>query len=268
MDGSQVFDRGIVYLVGAGPGDPELLTVKAQRLLKTADVVVYDRLVSPAILDLVPAGTAKIYAGKATARHHLTQDEINRLLVDLARPGRVVVRLKSGDPGIFGRSGEESAFLEARCVRCETVPGVTAASGCMAALGMPLTHRDHASGVRFVAGHCRGDMPLDLNWPTLADPDTTLVFYMGLAKLDEIARELTAAGLPRTTPAAAIARGTTPNERVCYATLGDLPERVRASGLDAPVLIVVGSVVGLAKVRDAMHQTDQIMPTIREPARA
>jgi uroporphyrin-III C-methyltransferase/precorrin-2 dehydrogenase/sirohydrochlorin ferrochelatase/uroporphyrin-III C-methyltransferase len=232
-----------VYLVGAGPGDPELLTVKAARLLERADAVVYDRLVSDAVLDLVPRGTMRIYVGKATGAHHLSQDEINELLLRLARPGRVVVRLKGGDPFIFGRGSEEAAYLARHSVPFAVVPGITAAAGCAAAAGIPLTHRGLATGVRFLTGHCCAGRGLELDWQSLADPETTLVVYMGLANLPEISARLIAAGLPAATPAAAIASGTTPEQRVCSATLGDLPDRMRAEGLEAPVLIVIGRVV-------------------------
>lgn len=236
----------MVHLVGAGPGDPELLTVKAQRLLREAEVVVYDRLVSPAILELLPRGAARIYVGKAPDAHHMPQDRINALLVKLARAGRRVVRLKGGDPFVFGRGSEEAEVLARHGIPFEVVPGITAASGCTAALGIPLTHRGLATGVRFVTGHCRGGRELDFDWPSLADPDTTLVVYMGLANLPEISRRLIAAGLPADTPVAAIANGTTARQKVCRATLADLPDRVRESGLDAPVLTVIGRVVALA----------------------
>jgi uroporphyrin-III C-methyltransferase/precorrin-2 dehydrogenase/sirohydrochlorin ferrochelatase/uroporphyrin-III C-methyltransferase len=236
----------IVHLVGAGPGDPDLLTMRAVKLLQAADVVVYDRLISPDILALVPTGTAKIFAGKASGAHHLTQDEINELLVRLARPGRVVVRLKGGDPYVFGRGREEAEALAARGVACEVVPGVTAAAGCAAALGIPLTHRGVANGVRFVAGHCRNDGELDYDWAGLADPDTTLVVYMGLATIERILGELVAAGLPAETPVAAISNGTTERERVCVGTLGDIASRITKAGLEAPMLTVIGRVVALA----------------------
>ena len=232
-----------VYLVGAGPGDPELLTLKAARVLGQADVVVYDRLVADGVLDLVPRGAMRIFVGKASAAHHRSQAEINDLLLRLARPGRVVVRLKGGDPFVFGRGSEEAAHLAAHGVPFMAIPGVTAAAGCAAATGIPLTHRGLASGVRFLTGHCRTGVGLDLNWQSLADPDTTLVVYMGLANLPEISARLIAAGLPATTPAAAIASGTTPEQRICSATLCELPERVRAEALQAPVLIVIGRVV-------------------------
>jgi uroporphyrin-III C-methyltransferase/precorrin-2 dehydrogenase/sirohydrochlorin ferrochelatase/uroporphyrin-III C-methyltransferase len=234
-----------VYLVGAGPGDPELLTLKAVRALERADVVVYDRLVSADVLAMVPTGTMRIFVGKACARHAMPQDEINALLVRLARAGHRVVRLKGGDPFVFGRGSEEATHLARHGVAVEVVPGVTAASACCAALGIPLTHRGLASGVRFVTGHSRSGA-LDLDWDRLADPDTTLVIYMGLANLPLIARRLEAAGLAPDTPAAAIAGATLPEQAVCVAPLARLPEAVREAGLAAPVLVVIGRVVALA----------------------
>jgi uroporphyrin-III C-methyltransferase len=232
-----------VHLVGAGPGDPELLTLKAARLLERADAVVYDRLVGDGVLDLVPRGAMRIFVGKASAAHHMSQGEINELLVRLARPGRVVVRLKGGDPFVFGRGSEEAAHLARHGVPFAVIPGVTAAAGCAAAAGIPLTHRGLATGVRFLTGHCRAGAGLDLNWQSLADPDTTLVVYMGLANLPEISARLMAAGLPAGTPAAAIASGTMAEQKVCQASLGELPERVRAEALEAPVLVIIGRVV-------------------------
>jgi uroporphyrin-III C-methyltransferase len=173
----------------------------------------------------------------------MSQGDINDLLVRLARPGRVVVRLKGGDPFIFGRGSEEAAHLARHGVPFAVIPGVTAAAGCAAAAGIPLTHRGLATGVRFLTGHCQAGAGLDLNWQSLADPDTTLVVYMGLANLAEIRDRLIAAGLPATTPAAAIASGTTAEQKVCSATLCELPERVRADDLEAPVLIIIGRVV-------------------------
>ena len=236
-----------VYLVGAGPGDPDLLTIKARRLLGDADVVVYDRLVSPAVLDLVPPGVSRIYVGKAAQQHSMVQEEINALLVKLARSGRMVVRLKGGDPFVFGRGSEEADFLARNGVPFEVVPGITAASGCLAALGIPLTHRGVANGVRFVTGHCGGNEDLDLNWESLADPDTTLVVYMGLANMHVICARLIESGLPAETPAVAIAHGTTPKQMVCRATVATLPETLVAAGIAAPALIVIGRVVELAQ---------------------
>jgi uroporphyrin-III C-methyltransferase len=234
-----------VYLVGAGPGDPELLTIKAARILRGADAVVYDRLVSEGVIDLVPRGATRIYVGKASNAHCLSQSEINDLLVRLARPGRSVVRLKGGDPFIFGRGCEEAAHLAAHGVNFEIVPGITAASGCAAAAGIPLTHRGLATGVRFLTGHCYADGRLNLNWASLADPDTTLVVYMGLANLPEISARLMKAGLPPNTPAAAIAEGTVERQRVLRTTLERLPEEVSEAGFAAPVLLVIGRVVSV-----------------------
>jgi len=235
-----------VYLVGAGPGDPDLLTVKAQRILREAEVVVYDRLVSNQILDLLPTGAKRIYVGKAAGRHYMTQDEINQLLVSLARSGRKVTRLKGGDPFIFGRGSEEAQYLLAHGLTFEVVPGVTSAAGCSAYAGIPLTHRGLATGVRFVTGHCRANLPLDLNWSSLADPETTLVVYMGLGHLPEIARKLMDAGLPGTTPAAVIENGTTARQRRCIDTLAGLPKRVRELDFQTPSLVIIGRVVSLA----------------------
>ena len=232
-----------VYLVGAGPGDPELLTLKAARVLEQADAVVYDRLVSDAVLDLVPRGAMRVYVGKAMGAHHLGQGEINELLLRLARPGRVVVRLKGGDPFIFGRGSEEASHLARHSVPFVIVPGITAASGCAAAAGIPLTHRGLATGVRFLTGHCCDGRGLDLDWQGLADLETTLVVYMGLANLPEISARLIAAGLPPAMPAVAIEKGTTADQRVCEATLADLPATVTSAGLAAPVLVIIGRVV-------------------------
>lgn len=238
--------QGCVYLVGAGPGDPDLLTLKAVRLLEEADVVVYDRLVSDRILEVIPPGTARIYVGKAVGRHSLAQDEINLLLIRLVRAGRRIVRLKGGDPFIFGRGSEEALELARLGLAYEVVPGVTAASACAAALGVPLTHRGLANGVRFVTGHPRNGRPLDLDWSGLADPETTLVLYMGLANIDEISSKLMTAGLDPDTPAVAIADATTSRQRHCFATLERLASEVDQAGLEAPVLTIIGRVVGVA----------------------
>jgi uroporphyrin-III C-methyltransferase/precorrin-2 dehydrogenase/sirohydrochlorin ferrochelatase/uroporphyrin-III C-methyltransferase len=243
---------GKVYLVGAGPGDWELLTLKAHRLLQQADAVIYDRLVSDDVMALVPKGTMRLFVGKSMNHHPIPQAEINRLMARMALSGRTVVRLKGGDPFVFGRGCEESGYLGEHGVPFEVVPGITAASGCTARLGIPLTHRRLATGVRFVTGHRCDEAGLDLDWASLADPKTTLVVYMGLATLGELSRQLIAAGLPADTPAAAIASGTTPDERACCAGLADLSECVRAEGLRSPLLIVIGEVVTLADLwRDA-----------------
>lgn len=239
-------EKATVYLVGAGPGDPDLLTVKALKALEKADVVVYDRLVSSDILDLVGPGVARIFVGKAASNHHMPQEEINELLVKLAQSNHTVVRLKGGDPFIFGRGSEEAEVLAQNNVAFEVVPGVTAASGISAALGVPLTHRGLATGVRFVTGHARAGEELDLNWKSLADEQTTLVFYMGLSSLPDISKNLMDQGLPADTPAAAISKGTTEGQRQCISTLADLPLVVTDLNLPSPVLLVVGKVVGLA----------------------
>ncbi len=240
-------NTAIVYLVGAGPGDPELLTVKARRLLDEADVVVYDRLVSDEIMALIPHGIPRISVGKQPKCHPVPQSEINSLLVSLAREGRKVVRLKGGDPFLFGRGSEEAAFLHRHGVHYHVVPGITSASGCAAAVGLPLTHRGLASGVRYVTGHCRNDIELDLDWRGLADPDTTLVIYMGMANIPQIAVRLIANGLTETTPVVAISDGTRPNQRHVMSTLGEIASAATAARFEGPVLFVVGRVIEMAE---------------------
>ncbi len=236
-----------VYIVGAGPGDPELLTLKAARLLKEAEVVVYDRLVSEEILDLIPSGTTRIFAGKAARDHHMPQLEINELLVSMSESGRTAVRLKGGDSFIFGRGSEEALHLSKYNIPFEIVPGITASAGCGSYAGIPLTHRGMATGVRFVTGHCREGKHLDLNWQSLADPDTTLVIYMGLINIAMIRDELIKAGLPADTPASAIERGTTSQQRTILTTLDELPACIEKAELQAPSLLIIGRVVELAK---------------------
>ncbi len=235
-----------VYLVGAGPGDPDLLTVKALRLIGSVDVIVYDKLVSPAILDLIPVGTTRIFAGKQARDHFMPQEEINDLLVDLARDRRRVMRLKGGDPFVFGRGGEEALHLAAHNIPFEIVPGITSSAGCAAYAGIPLTHRDFAHGVRFVTGHTQGANGLDLNWRSLADPDTTLVVYMGLTNVREIATKLVEAGLSAGMPAAAINQGTRPEQRVLSSTLGGLADEIEKHEISGATLLVIGKVAGLA----------------------
>ena len=239
-------DGSIVYLVGAGPGDPELLTCKARRLIETAGAVVYDRLVADEILDLIPPGVARFNVGKRSGIHPVPQDQINALLVALAKDGRRVVRLKGGDPFLFGRGSEEAAHLAAAGIACEVVPGVTSASGCAAALGVPLTHRGMAEGVRLVTGHCRDDAELDFDWQGLADPDTTLVIYMGFANIGRIAQRLMLHGLPAVTPAVAVCNGTTPRQRHVCATLGTVTAVAGRAGFDGPVLFIIGRTAALA----------------------
>jgi uroporphyrin-III C-methyltransferase len=246
---SDRFETAQVYLVGAGPGDPELLTVKALCAIQQADIIVYDRLVGDEILDLAPAGAQRIFVGKESGRHPVPQHRINALLIGLASPGRTVVRLKGGDPFVFGRGSEEAEELRNHGIPYEVIPGITAASGCLAEVGVPLTHRGMASSVRLVTGHRRADEPLDLNWKSLADPDTTLVLYMALANLPEISDRLIEAGLPPETPAAVICGGTMPGQLLCTGTLADLPQRVLQAGMIPPALIVIGRVAAFARDR-------------------
>ncbi len=243
-------NMGTVYLVGAGPGDPDLLTVKALRLLKSADVAVYDRLISDAILDLVPAGVTRIYVGKQDGRHHMSQPDINRLLVSLARRYRFVVRLKGGDPFVFGRGSEEALVLAREGVPFEVVPGVTAASGCTAYAGIPLTHRELSRQVVFITGRCSGAEPPRIDPGLAADEHCTLVVYMGLGQLPAIVARLIAAGRSPDTPVAVIENGTLASQRRCLGRLDGLPERVREAGIRSPALVVIGRVVGLAPELD------------------
>ena len=235
---------GEVFLVGAGPGDPELITVKAMRLLQEADAIVYDRLANPLLLDYARKHCDLIYVGKKKDQHSLPQDQICALLAALAGCGKKVVRLKGGDPFIFGRGGEEIETLAEHGIPFQVVPGITAASGCASYAGIPLTHRDHAQSVRFIAGHLRSGK-MDLNWPELVQPNQTLVFYMGLNGMETICEQLKQHGLDAQTPAALIEKGTTDRQQVFIGDLNSLPEIVRSAGAKAPTLIIVGHVVSL-----------------------
>jgi len=236
--------QGEVALVGAGPGDPGLLTLRALRALQNADVVLYDRLVSTEVLQLARRDAERIYVGKAAGKAHVSQENINELLVKLAREGKRVCRLKGGDPFIFGRGGEELEALAAQGIRFEVVPGITAAAGCAAYAGIPLTHRDHAQVLTLVTGHCKGETD-KVDWELLSRPAQTVVFYMGLGHLENILARLREHGVPAQRAAAVIEQGTHSNQRVVTATLLDLAQKVRDAGIASPALLIVGEVTRL-----------------------
>jgi len=236
---------GIVHIVGAGPGDPELLTVRALRLLQSADVIVHDRLVGAAILELANPSSRKIFVGKQKSHHAVPQAGINALLVREAQQGRRVVRLKGGDPFIFGRGGEELEYLKRAGVETSVVPGITAATGCAAASGIPLTHRDHAGAVTFVSGHAAAgnDGP---DWATLARSNQTLVFYMTVTTAGVTAKNLIDQGLDPATPAAIVENGTLSDEKTVTGRLADLEILIRDNRITGPALAIIGSVAALA----------------------
>ena len=240
--------QGKVYLVGAGPGDPDLITVRGLKCLRQADVVIYDRLISEALLDEAPPEAERIFVGKAPGYHARPQEEINRLLVERARAGQIVVRLKSGDPFVFGRGGEEAAACAAAGVPCEVIPGVTSAIAVPACAGIPVTHRDVASAFAVVTAHRAGGQS-EPDWSVLARLDT-LVVLMGVRRLPQLTAALMAHGRAAHTPVAVIERGTYPDERVLVGTLGDIARRAAEADIHPPATIVVGEVV---RLRENLH---------------
>ncbi len=260
---------GTVYLVGAGPGDPQLMTIRAVALLEAADVVIYDRLVSDEILEYIPPGTTRVFAGKASRRQGTPQNEINEMLVTMAKKGRKVVRLKGGDPFVFGRGSEEAVYLVDHGIPFEVVPGITASVACAAYAGIPLTHRGLAKSFRVITGHRRDGAALDFNWQELADPETTLVVYMGLANLGLITGELIAAGAPADRPAAAVHKGSTSRQRTIIGSLGNIAQLTEDAGLTAPTLVVIGDVVALHDILKwfPLENEDAAQPALESEAR-
>nr|WP_150303356.1 uroporphyrinogen-III C-methyltransferase [Pseudomonas saliphila] len=242
----QPLRAGEVAIVGAGPGDPGLLTLRALMLIQQADVILYDRLVSPQIMELVNPAAERIHVGKASGCHFVSQEDTNALLVQLALKRRRIVRLKGGDPYIFGRGGEEAEFLVDNNIEFQVVPGITSAAGCASYCGIPLTHRDYSQSVTFVTGHRKSDETLELNWAVLAAPGQTRVFYMGLHNAPTIVRELMAHGLSGDCPVALVERGTTPQQHMAVTTLLDLEATIIRENFQPPTLIIVGEVVRLA----------------------
>ncbi len=236
---------GRVHLVGAGPGDPELLTLRAARRLQEADVVVYDKLVGPEILEYARPEADRIYVGKSKGNHSRSQTEINALMAHHAAQGKIVVRLKGGDPFVFGRGGEEMESLLALGIPVDVVPGITAATGCAAAAGIPLTHRDHAGAVTFVSGHAKDGEPA-LDWAGLARAKQTLVIYMGVSTAGRIADRLIAHGMDPHIPVAVIENGTLPSQKLASGSLGEIETLIAEHRITGPALLVIGSVVGLA----------------------
>lgn len=242
--------NGKVYIIGVGPGDPELMTIKARRIIQEeVDVVVYDRLIPEEILALIPKSVERIYAGKSMHRHCMTQEDIQEVLIEKAKLGLRVGRVKGGDPFIFGRGGEEMLALQEAGIPYEVIPGVTAASACAAEIDVPLTYRNLALGVHFLTGHQQAEPKVEHDWKRYADPNVTLVIYMGLANIDHICLQLTQHGLPGTTPAVAIQRGSCDNKRIAFTSVEALVGTLQDQAFEAPTLIIIGNVVSLSPRR-------------------
>ncbi len=255
--------RGRVVLVGAGPGDPELLTLRAAREILSAEVVFADRLVGEGIMDLISPAAEIVSVGKSKGEHSVPQDDIHRRLVAVAKAGKRVVRLKGGDPFIFGRGGEEVEALRAAGMDVEVVPGISSALGCAAAAQIPLTHRDFAQTVTFVTGHAALGQEPDLDWRALARPNQTVVVFMGVGTADMIAARLIAAGRDPSTPAAVIENGTREDEVIAFGTLGQIAEVIQTNGVQGPALLVIGEVVALAQdKRRAVAKAQAEQPTL------
>jgi uroporphyrin-III C-methyltransferase len=248
--------KGHVVLVGAGPGDPDLLTLRALREIQNCDVIVHDRLVSDEILALVPNHVELVFVGKAPGRHILKQEEINDLLVDLAGKYKHIVRLKGGDPFVFGRGSEEAEYLLQHGITYDVVPGITAAAGCGAAARIPLTHRGLARSVRFITGHHKEGHGLDIDWASLADPEMTVVIYMGLKNLDNIVQNMILGGRDPETPAAIVENGATSKQRTAYTTLQDLSKTRTEGDFKPPSLLIVGRVIEIARILNKSHGQD------------
>ncbi len=241
--GKSCLHKGEVALVGSGPGDAELLTIRAMRFIEQAEIAIYDRLVSEEILALLPEDCERFYVGKEQAKHCVPQDKINQILVEQAKLGKKVLRLKGGDPFIFGRGGEEAEYMLKRGVSCHICPGITAASGCTTYAGIPLTHRGVAQGCTFITGHIQNNGQLNLPWSSLSCETQTVVFYMGINTLPKIAEKLVEHGRDINTPAALIRKGTQPEQKTYRGTIGNLAELVEKHNITPPTLIVIGDVV-------------------------
>lgn len=253
---------GKVFLIGAGPGDPELMTIRALRMLGEADVVVYDKLVSPEILALSPANARMVSVGKSPKCHPVTQQGINDILLQESLTGHKVARLKGGDPMIFGRGSEEAAHLIQHGVAVEYAPGITAAQGASCSTGVPLTHRGLATGIQYVTGHRQADKVLDLDWKRLADPNTTLVVYMGVANIGQIAMGLMTENLPGSTPVMAVAKATTSEEKRLVSRLDRIALDIRDGAFKAPVLFIIGKVVSLYAEQPGTALADEMRQVV------